>query len=126
MPVGLGAHNNIWHDPNSTYGAGQNWRQTPFTLDYMDPQVPRGVWTDWLTRQGMGGYDRRSTFANSQYGRMQDNYQAAVRNKPGLTWRNYLNQNIHNMKNQYLDLAPSQRGENQGMFSGRTRVVGLG
>lgn len=125
---------NPWYTPGGfggtgNYGADQDWTQTPFTLQYMDPQIPRGVYQDYLSRNGFGGFDRRSLFAQNQYGNTQSGYQAAVRENPTLTYHDYLNQQFgagNSLNDLWAGLAPEQRGENPSRFVGPTRFIPWG
>lgn len=124
------ADQNVWFSPGSFYGGQQDWSTTPFTLDFVDPQVPQGVFLSYLSGQGLGGYGRQSQFAQSLYGRTQTGYQAAERNNPGLTYLNYLNQQFgdNGFQNLYAGLTPEQRGESgvARNFQGRARMLGRG
>lgn len=123
MPPG----GNIWYDPSSSYGGAQNWYTTPFVKDFVDPQVPQGTYFGYLTNRGLGGFDRASQFAQSLYGRSRTGYEAAQRNSPGLTYRNYLDQYLGNgIRDAWLGATPEQRGERPAYFGGRSRLIGRG
>ena len=126
----MAMNSNLWYDPQSTYGSSQNWIQTPFVRDYVDPQVPQGTFFSYLTGQGLGGFDRASQFGQSMYGKSRTGYEAAQRNDPGLTYRSYLDQFLGPgaIQNAYLGASPEQRGESgvARNFGGRARLIGRG
>lgn len=117
-----------FYQPNAGYGAEQKWRSTPFVQDFLDPEIPQGVYTAYLNQHGFGGQDRKSQWARQQYGQTQSGYQAALRENPALTYRNYLGRQFANggLENMWRGLAPSQRGENPGAWGGRTNVIAWG
>jgi hypothetical protein len=124
------ANGNIWYNPQSTYGGTQNWLDTPFVKDFVDNQVPQGTYFGYLTNQGLGGFDRKSQFGQGLYGRSRTGYDAAQRNHPGLTYRDYLDQHLgpNAIANAYTDATPDQRGESgvARNFMGRGRLYGRG
>jgi hypothetical protein len=125
MPPG---GNNFWYAPSSTYGSGQNWYDTPFSSQFMSPQVPQGEYLAYLTNNNLGGFDRRSQFAQGLYGKSQQGYQAAALNNPTLSYRDYLNQHLGSVGGLFDTLTPEQRGEGgvARNFGGRARLYGRG
>lgn len=110
------------------YGSSQNWQKTPLVEDYLDPQIPQGVYTSFLAKNGFGGQDRRSTWARGQYGQTQSGYQAALRENPTLTYADYLAKQFGTtgLNNMWAGLSFDQRGERPGQWTGPTRTIGWG
>ena len=114
-------------DPSNTYGGTQDWLNTPLVRDYIEPDIPQGTYTDFLSQNGFGGMDRRNQWARSQYGQTQSGYQAAVTRNPNLSYRDYLSQQFPTGLNEmWAGLTPGQRGEQQGNFFGPTRLIRWG
>lgn len=114
-------------DPTSQYGGNQQWQTTPLVRDYIEPEIPRGVYTDFLSQNGFGGMDRRNMWARNQYGQTQEGYQAAITRNPNLSYRNYLaTQFPQGMQNMWAGLTPGQRGEQPSQFVGPTRIIPWG
>ena len=128
MPPG----GSIWYQSGNTYGdaQGRNWWETPLGRDFLSPTIPQGEWTAYLSNNNLGGFDRKSQFAQSLYGKSQGGYQAALLNNPGLSYRNYLNQFLGGggLDNAYNEATPEQRGEGgvARNYSGRARLYGRG
>jgi hypothetical protein len=120
--------NSPWFTPGSQYGASQNWDTTPFVNQYIDPQVPRGVFQSYLSQNGLGGTNRQSQFAQGQYSNTQTGWQAATRANPNLTYLDYLNQQFggNGMRNMWLNANPDQRGESPSRWTSPTRVISWG
>lgn len=110
------------------YGSNQDWTTTPFVTDFLDPTIPQGVYQNYLSRQGLGGFDRQGQFAQGLYGRTQQGYQAALRENPALSYQDYLNTQFGNngMQNIWAGLAPSQQGINTSTWTGPTRIIANG
>jgi hypothetical protein len=120
----------IWFDPNSTYGSSQNWWSTPLVKDFLSPDVPQGEFMAYLSNNGLGGFDRKSQFGQSLYGKTQSGYQAAILNNPGLSYRDYLNTHLggNAFGDAYNAATPEQRGEGgvARNLGGRARFYGRG
>lgn len=110
------------------YGGTQRWDRTPFVKDFLDPEIPQGVYTSFLANRGLGGFDRKSQWARGLYGQTQSGYQAAMRENPALTYLEYLNKQFGTtgLNNMWAGLAPQQRGESTGMWTGPSRIIGWG
>lgn len=120
---------NPFYNPGNFYGGTQDWTTTPFVKDYLDPQIPQGVYQSYLTRQNLGGNDALSQFAQSLYGRTQYGYQAALRNNPNLTYNDYLNQQFGQIGGSLRDLYFAQdnsRGSSLWGTSPGNRVIAWG
>lgn len=119
---------NQFYQPGNSYGGTPGWDQTQFVTDFLDPQIPQGVYGSYLAGQGLGGFDSRSRFAQSQYGRTQQGYQSALRQNPALSYFDYLNQQFgtNGMQNMWAGLAPQQRGESSYPWTGPERFIGWG
>ena len=115
-----------WFDNTSQYGGNQAWQDTPFVKQYLEPDIPQGVYTDYLSQQGFGGMDRRNMWAKSQYGNSQSGYQAALTRNPTLSYRDYLTQQMPQLNNIWAGLTPGQRGESPTQFIGPNRMIGWG
>jgi hypothetical protein len=115
-------------DPNNSYGGAQDWASTPFVNQYLDPQIPQGVYTGFLANNGFGGFNRQNDFARSLYGQTQTGYQAATRQNPALSYLDYLNQQFGGggLQNMWNSSTPEQRGEQSSRWSGPTRFIGWG
>jgi len=117
-----------WYTPNSGYGGTQDWRSTGLIKDYIDPQIPRGVFQSYLSQNGFGGTSKQDQFAQGQYSNTQTGYQAALRENPTLSYLDYLNQQFGTggMRNLWLNATPDQRGESPSRWTGPTRVISWG
>ena len=116
-----------YFDPTSQYGGTLPWQDTPLVKDYLEPEIPQGVYTDFLAQNGFGGMDGRNEWARQQYGRTQQGYQAAVTRNPNLSYREYLSQQFpQGMNNIWAGLTPGQRGERPNQFVGPTRLIRWG
>lgn len=117
-------------DPSrpDNYGTGQNWTDTPFVKEYLDPQVPQGVYTGFLASNGFGGQDRRSQWARGLYGQTQNGYQAALRVNPALAYRDYLSQQFgpSGLGDLWNGMSFSQRGEQPSLYQPNTRIIPWG
>lgn len=127
MALGLGQIPSFYN-PASQYGAKNDWATTPLVTNYLDPQIPQGVYTNYLANQGFGGQDRRSQWARGMYGQTQSGYQAALRENPALSYASYLQKQFGptGLQNMWAGLAPQQRGENPNSTVGATRMIGWG
>jgi hypothetical protein len=114
---------------NDQYGSDNyGWKKTPFVKDFLDPEIPQGVYTAFLADRGLGGFDRKSQWARGLYGQTQSGYQAALRENPALTYLQYLGKQFGTtgLNNMWAGLAPQQRGESPGMWAGPSRVIPWG
>lgn len=110
------------------YGATQRWETTPEVLLDLDPQIPQGVYTSFLAKNGFGGQDRRGTWARGLYGQTQSGYQAALRENPTLTYHDYLRKQFRKggLDRMWGGFAPEQRGERPAQWTGPTRPIAWG
>lgn len=111
------------------YGSGNyGWERSPFVRDFLDPEIPQGVYTAFLAQNNLGGQDRRSQWARGMYGQTQSGYQAALRENPELTYRNFLAKQFGTtgMDQIWRDLTPRQRGETPSLWAPPTRFIGWG
>ena len=117
---------NPFYDSSSSYGSAiGNLYDSPFVKQFVSPITPGAEFEKFLTDQGYGGFDRRSTFGRSQYGRTQSGYKGALLNNPLLSERDYYS----GLGSGFFDsiwnaLTPSQRGEQPNLFAGRARWIG--
>lgn len=113
---------------NGGYGGSQNWEKTPLVQDFLDPEIPQGVYTSFLANNGLGGQDRRGQWARGLYGQTQSGYQAALRENPALSYREYLGKQFGTtgMDTMWQSMAPSQRGESPTMWAPATRMITWG
>jgi hypothetical protein len=125
--------NNAWYSPggvggSGNYGASQDFRTTPLVTEYLDQEIPRGVYHSFLSGQGFGGLDRRSQWGQQQYSNSQTGYQSALRENPALSYLDYLGQQFGGtgMGNIWAGLAPEQRGESPGRWSPQSRFIPWG
>lgn len=120
---------NPFYNPQSQYGGAQDWQSTPFVKEYLDPQIPQGVYTGFLANNGLGGFDRQSTWARGLYGQTQTGYQAALRQNPNLSYADYLSQQFGGsggFSNIWAGLSPDQRGESPTRWLPQTRLIAWG
>lgn len=111
------------------YGGTQDWQKTPFVTQFLDPEIPQGVYTSFLEGNGFGGgLNRRAQWARGQYGQTQSGYQAALRENPTLTYRDYLTKQFGKtgMEKMWRTATPNQRGEQTGAWAGPTRIITWG
>lgn len=128
MATPYGASSGSWYTPGSGYGAKQDWKTTPFVKNYLDPQIPEGVFADYLGTRGLGGTDAFSTWAQGQYGKTLAGYKAAMRERPDLMYRDYLQRQFNKpeLRNLWLGQTARARGENPTAYSGQTRTIAWG
>ena len=119
---------NPFYTPGAGYGASQNWTQTPYVQDFLDPQIPEGVFNAFLGKRGYGGMDAMSSWAQNLYGRTLAGYKAAKRENPALQYRNYLGRQYGGdaIRDMYMSQTPRDRGENPGLTQARTRLISWG
>jgi hypothetical protein len=119
---------NAFYTPGAGYGGTQDWQSTPFVKDFLDPEIPRGVYHSFLSNQGFGGMDRRSQWGQAQYNNSQTGYQSALRENPALSYLDYLGQQFggQGMSNMWAGLAPEQRGESPGRWQPQSRFIPWG
>lgn len=124
----LGTAKSPFYTPGGGYGAKQEWRKTPFVTNYLDPQIPEGVFAGYLGERSLGGTDAMSTWAQGQYGRTLAGYKAALRENPGLMYADYLHKQFSkpSLVNAYLGQTARTRGENPSAFTGGTRLITWG
>jgi hypothetical protein len=117
-----------WFDPTSTYGGQwgtQGVTGTPFGSIYLrdNPNVAYARYTS-----GFGGLgdDAFSKFVQSQYRNANAGYLSALATNPNLDfYRDYLPGlgGEQFFRERFQGLAPSQRGENQGLWAPRARWI---
>lgn len=121
MPMWTGG-GNPFYNPNSFYGAADSFWDTPFVRNDLStqPGMERGVFERFLTNEGFGGNTRRDQFGQSQFGRMEDAFKAALMTNPNLNRIDFYDQNRGALARAFAALAPSQRGE---FAPAQTRVI---
>ena len=106
---------NGFYDPFSDYGnpSGEFGWGSPYVRNDLStqPGMERGVYTRFLAENGFGGNTMRDQFAQSQFGRMEDAYKAALMSNRDLNRIDFYKQNFDSgaIDNAYAALAPSQR-----------------
>jgi hypothetical protein len=116
----------FWNGANPITGAPQDWYDTPEVRDDPNnPSAPQGEFERFLTSQGFGGFDRKSQFGRSLFGRANSAFDAAQLSNPGLTWRKFLTQ-LGNRN--FLDQAYASVGtQARGAFNpSQTRIIRQG
>lgn len=114
------------------YGGDRHWLTTPEVTNPgfgIDNDIPQGVYSAFLANNGWDAMNRQGDWARSLYGRTQSGYQAALRENPNLTYREYLSKQLGTtgLRNMWLSATPDQRGERPGNWvGGGTRVIGWG
>ena len=126
--MGLGTGQNPYWRPDASYGASQAWRQSPFVKDFLDPQIPEGVYNAFIGERGMGGTDALSQWAQGQYGKTLTGYKSAMRANPNLSYRDYLGKQLsgNTMRDQWLGQTAQARGERPTAYQGNTRTITWG
>jgi hypothetical protein len=104
---------------------GKNLYNTPFVRDKVSPLLPQGEYQMFLQGQRMANpQSRAGQWGQSQFGRINQLFQAAQLQNPGLNFRKFLKTGgAGNLMNEFLSLSPSARGASQ---QGRTSVIGWG
>lgn len=134
MPMG-GGWNNAFYNPGSIYGGqnlttgnAQDWYDTDAVKYFQDPTpTDRGTFMRYLNQQGAGGFDRRSLFGQSLYGRTGQGYEAAQQSNPNLLYRDYLDTLGGDFVNNiWKGLTPEQRGESPARFASPVRWMSRG
>lgn len=133
MAFGGGWNTSFWN-PSSTYGGkgftgqSQDWYDTDATKYFFDPSPgEKGEFLRYLQGQGAGGFDRRSLFAQSMFGRTSQGFEAAQQSNPGLLYREYLGTlGPSFVDNIWRGLTPEQRGENPARFASPVRWMSRG
>lgn len=119
-------------NPGGNYGQNQEWQKTPLVNDFLDPQIPHGVYQGYLSQNGLGGLGRESQYFQSRAGyRMADaGYAAAMRTNPALRFNDYLNTQFgshgQGMNNMWNSMDPTLRGEQPSQFAGNARTIAWG
>jgi len=104
----------------------QPWAETPVISGpggFLE-QNPQALWTRYLAGRGigLGTSGAQADWVRGQYNNMQSGFQAAQADDPTLTFQRYLGSiDFQNLLNNYLNLAPSQRGENWSRAAGPAR-----
>jgi hypothetical protein len=119
--------NSPFYNVNGTYGGKWDWLGSN-EVRMMDRGVPEGVFESFLANKGLGGFDARSQFARSLYGRLQTGYDAAKRRNMGLSFEQYLNRQLpgNRIESLWRGLSPSQRNENPSLYAPRVRLIRRG
>lgn len=91
-----------------TYG-GEDMFNSDFVRSYIDPLVPKGLYERWLNTNGYGGASRRDQYLRNNYGRADQEYQAAVLSYPDLSFRDFLD-GWAGLGNEWLAMSANQRG----------------
>jgi hypothetical protein len=98
---------------NSGYSYGRDYsRGDRGTDDKIEEQVPIGTWERFLSRNGMGGFDRQADFGRAMYDRARAGFQAAQVNNGNLRFEDYVKRYLNGdmLRNAYLSLDPDARG----------------
>jgi hypothetical protein len=131
-PLGIGSGNpygpqggtgsqNPYYDKNNSYGAGSfDWTMAPYGGGHFYNQPGAGnqaAYTAWTSGWG-GGYDPFSQFVQSQRPRVNQAYEAALGVNRDLKWTDFLQQygGENTFRQQFNNLAPQSRGQDQARF----------
>lgn len=130
-----GGWNDAFYRSGSNYGGknlvsgqAQDWYDTD-AVKYFFSGSPteKGTFLRYLQQQGAGGFDRRSLFGQSLYGRTAQGYEAAQQSNPDLLYRDYLNTLGGNFVSDiWKSLTPEQRGETPARFASPVRWMSRG
>ncbi len=114
-----------YYTPNQflgpTYGAGEFWN-SPVGNRYGEEQHDAS-YTRALAQLGYTDTTNAGAFARSQFGRFEGGYKAALGDDPFLTYRDYAEQNIWRIKDEYDRMSYAQRGENPTAAATRARTM---
>jgi len=127
-----GTSSGAFFDPSTNYGATQNWTNTPYVKNSLDPTVQNGVYMSYLNQNGLGGSDRLSDYLQNYHfkAKMQSGYEAALRTNPALQYRDYLTQQFgqhgQGFQNLWSSMSPTDRGEQPNIWGGPARTIGWG
>lgn len=103
---------NPFYVPGNSYGnpGGSSWQNDPLNIGYqIGEQNNAAAWTRRLAQMGYGGMDTKSAFLRSLFGRVQEGYEAAQMDSPGLYFQDYLP--TVDLERSWLDASPSARGD---------------
>lgn len=123
------AGNPFWFDPNSMYGSTQysgtgQFGQSPAGHQYYN-KTP-GTYYDRTTMPYGSGNDPFSQFVRSRGALFESGYRAALGTNPHLSVQDYAHQiglGQNSLHQQFMQLAPSQRGVDYSNYGGRSRWV---
>ena len=117
-----------FYSPGSFIQGGKDWRTTPFVTNFLDPQIPEGVFASYLGDRSLGGTDAFSTWVQGLYGKTLAGYKAGLRERPDMRYSDYLHSQFSKpaLRHQYLGQTARSRGENPSAFQSPTRFLGLG
>ena len=104
---------NPYYDPTSNYGAKKNLYDTGVSKK-LGNTVPLTEWTRMTAMNGYGGNDRRGAFAQNQFGKFNQAFQAAQLRNPFLSVRQFMKQAGigDQLEREWLGLSAAQRGLN--------------
>lgn len=124
---------NSFYDGSSNYGwtpatpGGGEYYDSPQAKTVLEPTVPRGAFTRWLSGQNATGTGRRDLFAQSLFSKAQQGWEAAQLSNPYLLFRDYLGGLSPNfVDDQWAKLTPEQRGESPQKYAGPVRWMSRG
>jgi hypothetical protein len=129
-----GGWNNAFYDSANQYGGqslgggSMDWYNTDAVKYFFSPSsAEKGTFLRYLQGQGSGGFDRKSLFGQSLFGRTGQGYEAAQQSNPDLLYRDYLNSlGPSFVDNIWKGLTPEQRGESPARFSSPVRWMSRG
>lgn len=115
---------NPYLDPTSNYGADKNLYDTAVSTK-LGNTVPLTEWTRMTAMNGYGGNDRRGAFAQNQFSKFNNAFQAAQLRNPFLGVRDFMKQSGigDQLEKEWLGLSAAQRGLNN---QSRTNIVRWG
>jgi hypothetical protein len=118
----------FWFDPTNRYGTMYHgtgsFGQSPAGVLYYN-KTPSTLYNRY-TLPFSGGNDPFSQFVRSRQAMFENGYEAALGTNPNLTVQQYAQQiglNQQNLRNQFMQLAPSQRGVDYSNYGGRVRWI---
>ncbi len=116
--------NNPYLDPYSTYGGDESKYNTDVS-EKLGNIKPQTEWTRMASAYGFGGNDRRGAFANQQFGKWNQAFQAAQLINPFLTTREFMqkSQAPNTLTDAWKGLSAQSRGLNN---QSRVNVVRWG
>lgn len=123
------ANNPFWFDPHSLYGSTQytgtgSFGRSPAGIQYYN-KTP-STYYDRMTLPYASGNDPFSAFVRSRGAMFDAGYKSALGTNPYLTTQQYAQQlglNQNSLHQQFMQLAPSQRGVDYSTYGGRSRWV---
>jgi hypothetical protein len=101
-----------WNQYQQYTDFDQDMTRSPFVRDFLEPDVPRGVYDRYfLERNGYIGPDQRTRFMRGNMGRAEQAYENQLLSTPDLRFSDFL-KGYTGLADEWVNMSASQRGMN--------------